>query len=324
MLRVLIALAALLVAGCGTSGEGSSAGSGEPRSANNRAKNPSETNVPRVGPTGSVEVDDLRWSLATCTQCSAPAGAYTARALDENGNTLLPDGIFVVALLNVANHKSESITLNAELVSLVAGGKTYKADTEAVAEAPDAKLVASELGPSLSTVVEAIFDVAPEVLRQHPELRFNELGFGTTHGYIELPLATAGASTPAAPSATTANAQDGSGAAPVLSAGPVPDRKRCNSNVDTDLNDPNCPLAESTFAAMVAAYKATGQIPAQVVVAEPATGAKETSSCDTQGDAAEYANDEIACANGAGDATFTVSAVESVSGRASSKSNPGG
>ena len=318
VLRFLIALvAALFLAGCGTSGEGSSAGSGKPRSASNPAENAAETNVPRVGPTGSVEVDDLRWSLTTCSQCSAPTGAYTARALDENGNTLLPDGVFVVALLTVANHKNESITLNAELVSLVAGGKTYKTDTEAVTAAPDAKLIASELGPSLSTVVQAIFDVAPEVLRQHPELRFNELGLGTTHGYIELPLATAATSTPTAHSATTANAQGG--AAPVLSIGPVPDRKPCNSNVDTDLNDPDCPLAESTFAAVVAAYKATGQIPAQVVAVEPATGAKTTTSCDAQGDAAEYGNDEVACANGTGDATFTVSAVESASGSANKR-----
>jgi hypothetical protein len=29
--------------------------------------------------------------------------------------------------------------------------------------------------------------VPPKVLKQHPELRFNEFGFGETHGYISLP-----------------------------------------------------------------------------------------------------------------------------------------
>jgi hypothetical protein len=44
-----------------------------------------------------------------------------------------------------------------------------------------------DLGPSVTLTGRTAFDVALSVFRQHPQLRFNELGYGSTHGYIALP-----------------------------------------------------------------------------------------------------------------------------------------
>ena len=92
--------------------------------------------------------------------------------------------------LHVTNNKNESVTMTDGVVSLVAGKKVYSVDTDAetalVAGSGKTFLI-QELGPNVSLTGKAAFDVAPAVLNEHPELRFNELGFGSTHGYIALP-----------------------------------------------------------------------------------------------------------------------------------------
>lgn len=82
------------------------------------------------------------------------------------------------------------MTLTSEVVSLVAGEKVYTPDNSAeVALVGDGgqTFLLEDLGPGVTLKGTVAFDVAPSVLKQHPELRFNELSFGDTHGYIALP-----------------------------------------------------------------------------------------------------------------------------------------
>lgn len=172
-----IAAMALVVfaVGCGKTGEESS--NSDP------GENASSGNTPHVGPKGSVEVDTLRWKLKK---------AKTAKTIgnQEYGLGAKANGIYVIVKLSVKNNKNESVTLTSETVSLVVGEKVFKPDTKAevalIGEGGNTFL-AEDVGPSVTANGEVAFDVPPSLLKKHPELRFNELGFGETHGYIALP-----------------------------------------------------------------------------------------------------------------------------------------
>lgn len=149
----------------------------------NPAENASDDNTPSVGPNGSVEVDTLRWRLGD---------ASTMRTIGDQRYGLGEEanGIFVVTELSVANNKSESVTLTSDTVSLVAGDSTYEADgnaESALIGAGEKTFFFEDIGPGITATGKVAFDVPPSVLRKKPQLRFNELGFGDTHGYIALP-----------------------------------------------------------------------------------------------------------------------------------------
>ena len=175
-LTALMAVALVFFAvGCGATGEESS---------NNKpGENATSGNTPHVGPKGSVEVDTLRWKLKK---------AKTAKTIgnQEYGLGAKANGIYVIAGLSVKNNKNESVTLTSETVSLVSGEKVFKPDTKAevalIGQGGNTFL-AEDVGPGVTAHGEVAFDVPPSILKKHPELRFNELGFGETHGYIALP-----------------------------------------------------------------------------------------------------------------------------------------
>jgi hypothetical protein len=170
----LVVMAAVCAAGCSASEESSTSNSKE---------NASSGNTPRVGPNGSVEVDTLRWKLNK---------AKTAKTIgdQEYGLGAKANGVYVIAELSVKNNKNESVTLTSEAVSLVAGEKAYAPDNNAevaLVGSGGKTFLLEDLGPGVTLNGKLAFDVTPAVLKQHPELRFNELGFGDTHGYIALP-----------------------------------------------------------------------------------------------------------------------------------------
>lgn len=194
-------IAVLIVIGAATSGDESSGGGSDSASSGdasavkatakttaeedhgNPAENASDDNTPSVGPNGSVEVDTLRWRLEA-------AKATRTIGDQEYGLGAKANGVFVVAELNVTNNKSDSVTLTSEVVNLVAGDNTYDADSDAetalIGAGADTFFL-EDLGPHVAATGKVAFDVAPSVLHEHPQLRFNELGFGDTHGYIALP-----------------------------------------------------------------------------------------------------------------------------------------
>jgi hypothetical protein len=43
-----------------------------------------------------------------------------------------------------------------------------------------------DIGPDATSNGKVVFDVPKSALNKKVEMRFNELGFGSTHGYIKL------------------------------------------------------------------------------------------------------------------------------------------
>ena len=166
-----------------TAADSKEAASTERDEGNDPAENASDSNTPSVGPNGSVEVDTLRWRLRN-------AEATRSIGDQQYGLGSEANGVYIVVELGVKNKKSESVTLTPEVVSLVAGDNTYSTDSSAetalIGSGVDTFLL-QDLGPDVTLTGKTAFDVAPAVLNQHPQLRFSELGFGSTHAYIALP-----------------------------------------------------------------------------------------------------------------------------------------
>jgi hypothetical protein len=102
------------------------------------------------------------------------------------------DGTFVIVSLKVHSVKDESATLTDDTIKLeTSEGNSYSTDSDGTIAAIGANqqpLWFEDIGPTLRSKV--VFDVPPSVIaNQRLRVRFNELGFGSTHGYIRLPRA---------------------------------------------------------------------------------------------------------------------------------------
>ena len=140
--------------------------------------------TPEVASNRAVRVDALTWSIVS---------ARTATSLGDQryGFGAKADDTFLVVTIKVRSNKDESATLTDEAIKLESSdGNTYSADSEgtiaAIGSGED-PLFLEDLGPDQSHTSKVVFDVPQSVLDGGAKLRFNELGFGETHGYIRLP-----------------------------------------------------------------------------------------------------------------------------------------
>jgi Domain of unknown function (DUF4352) len=186
------AIAALALAGCSaedTGGEGDSGGGGNGESSSKAecGSRATEDCTPTVGASKSVRVDALVWRVSS---------ARTAKQLGnaEFGLAEKANGTFVVVKLKVTSRKNESATLTDNSVKLVApNGNTYDPDldgTTALVTGPDGDgepFFLEDIGPDSSAQGTVVFDVPASVASKRLKVRFNELGFGETHGLIRLP-----------------------------------------------------------------------------------------------------------------------------------------
>lgn len=143
--------------------------------------------TPHMSSGESVRVDALIWRVE---------GARTTKTLgnQEFGLGEKADGRFLVVTLQVRSDRDESATLTNDVVQLEVNGNTYDTDTEgtvAAAGAGEDPFFLEDIGPDSTTTGKVVFDVPPSVLSEKLELRFNELGFGSTHGFIRLPTPSA-------------------------------------------------------------------------------------------------------------------------------------
>lgn len=139
--------------------------------------------TPHVGPGGSVRVDALTWKIVGAESTSTIGD-------QEFGLGSKADGVFVVVSLQVTSAKSESATLTDNAFQLEVNGKTYDPDNEgtvAAVGAGEEPFFLEDIGPDSTVTGKVVFDVPQTVLSNKPEMRFNELGFGSTHAYIRLP-----------------------------------------------------------------------------------------------------------------------------------------
>jgi Domain of unknown function (DUF4352) len=184
--QVVVSTAALIiVAGCGSSS--SSSGSKTTKNTGNKPAGcgikATSSCTPRVGPNGSVTVDTLTWRVVDATKTKTIGDVSSGLGAKANGE-------FVVVKLKVTNGKSKSVDLTNNAVKLENDGKTYDPDSSGTAAAIGAgekPLFLETLGPDVTLTSKVVFDVPPSVLSGSPQMRFGELGLGTTKGYIALP-----------------------------------------------------------------------------------------------------------------------------------------
>jgi hypothetical protein len=136
--------------------------------------------TPHVGPNGSVRVDALVWSVDS-VETAETVGDMTYGLGEE------ADGTFVIVRLTVKSKKDETAAIASETVQLASGGTLTEPDDEAAIGLDEATLIYEEVGPDATKSATVIFDVPPSKLNGKTELRFGELGFGSTEGFIALP-----------------------------------------------------------------------------------------------------------------------------------------
>lgn len=139
--------------------------------------------TPHVGPDGHVRVDALIWRLKSARK-AATLGDQTY-GLGAKAN-----GTFVIVKLGVKSDKDKSVTLTDSVVKLEVAGKTFDADidgTTAAIGANEDPFLLESIGPESTVTGTVVFDVPDSRISKKLQLRFGELGFGDTKGYIRLP-----------------------------------------------------------------------------------------------------------------------------------------
>jgi hypothetical protein len=139
--------------------------------------------TPHVGSDDSTRVDALIWRLSSVRQV-ATIGEQ------QYGGGAKANGVFLVLKLRVHSDKNESATLTDSTIKLETHGNTYDADSDgtiAAMGAGEQPFFLDTIGPDSDRRGTVVFDVPRSVLGQKTEVRFNELGFGSTHAYIVLP-----------------------------------------------------------------------------------------------------------------------------------------
>ena len=139
--------------------------------------------TPHVASDGSVRVDALVWRIRSAKTASALGDQQYGLGAKANGR-------FIVLKVKVHSEKNESATLSDNSIKLEVNGNTYDADSDgtiAAIGAGEQPFFLDTIGPDSDRNGVVVFDVPEKVLSQKIEIRFNELGFGETHGYIRLP-----------------------------------------------------------------------------------------------------------------------------------------
>jgi hypothetical protein len=139
--------------------------------------------TPHLGAAGTVRVDAMLWKVKS---------VRVAKTIGDEtyGLGSKADGRYVMVSLQVRSDKDESATLTDNVFQLEIDGNKYDPDTEGTVAAVGAgedPFFLKDIGPDVVTSGKVVFDVPASALKKKVEMRFNELGFGPTHGYILIP-----------------------------------------------------------------------------------------------------------------------------------------
>jgi hypothetical protein len=99
------------------------------------------------------------------------------------------NGRYLILHLSVNNGKSQSVTINDDMIKLEVNGDEYSADSngETALDFSGAKtFLLTDLGPHVTATGFVAFDVPQRVLSEPVQACFHELGFGTSKGCIRL------------------------------------------------------------------------------------------------------------------------------------------
>ena len=140
--------------------------------------------TPRLGPNKEVKVDGVRYRISSARTAQSVGGEF----FEEKA-----DGTFLILRITAANDRKESSTLTDDVMSIEANGKTFKSDLEGTTalqlsgNSDEEPFFLRDINPDTTTKGVVVFDVPDSVLSGKTQVRFNELGFGSTHGYLALP-----------------------------------------------------------------------------------------------------------------------------------------
>lgn len=139
--------------------------------------------TPHVGSDGKVRVDALVWKVRS---------ARVAKTIGDQtyGLGAKASGRFVIVKLKVHSDKDESAQLSDNVLKLEVDGNAYDPDNDGtVAAIGDGQqpFFFDSIGPDSDKNGTVVFDLPASKLGKKIEVRVGELGFGETHGYIELP-----------------------------------------------------------------------------------------------------------------------------------------
>lgn len=173
-----------------------SGGSAEKPSAAGKAKgnedpekpnNATDDHTPRVASNGKITVDGIVYSVTSVDQRKT-IGDPTFGAEEQASGTYL--------VVNVKAHstKGETATLSDDTFKVTyEGGPEYSADTDGTVallleggESGSEPFFLTDVQPDSNEKGALVFDVPDAVLGKKLELRVNELGLGSTHGFIRL------------------------------------------------------------------------------------------------------------------------------------------
>jgi Domain of unknown function (DUF4352) len=168
----------------GSSGSGNSSTTSSAKKSSSCGSKATNDCTPHRSSNASVRVDALIWRVRSAT---------TAKTIGDQtyGLGAKANGRFVIVKLRVHSDKNESATLTDNVIKLEINGNTYDADTDGtvavLGEGGDQPFFLDTIGPDSDRNGIVVFDVPKSKLGGKIEVRFAELGFGETHGYIRLP-----------------------------------------------------------------------------------------------------------------------------------------
>jgi hypothetical protein len=177
----------------GSSSSSSSSGSGSKNSEKAKANedpekpnNASDDYTPHVGANGRITVDGIVYSVNSVEQRKTIGDTTIGTAEQASGT-------YLVVNLDAHSTKGETATLTDETFKVsYKGGPEYSADTDGTValtmegNGSGDPFFLTDLQPDSTEKGAVVFDVPNRALGKKLELRVNELGLGTTHGFIRL------------------------------------------------------------------------------------------------------------------------------------------
>jgi hypothetical protein len=151
-----------------------------------KPNNASDDYTPHVAASGQVTVDGIVYSVTSVEQRKSIGDS--SLGLDEKAS-----GTYLVVSLSAHSTKGQTETLTDETFKVTYdGGPQYSADNDGTValtmegSGSEKPFFLTDIQPDSDEKGAIVFDVPNAALGQKLELRVNELGFGSTHGFIRL------------------------------------------------------------------------------------------------------------------------------------------
>jgi hypothetical protein len=153
-----------------------------------KPNNASDDYTPHVGPKEPVTVDGIVYSMRSVKQRKSIGDPQFGA--DEQAS-----GMYLIVDITAHSTKGKSATLSDNTFKVTYdGGPEYSADTDGTvalqlsgADSGSEPFFLTDIQPDGDERGKVVFDVPEAAIGKNLELRVNELGFGSSHGFIRMP-----------------------------------------------------------------------------------------------------------------------------------------